>query len=198
MHYFGKGFPASLIHVQVDLFEVLDANLSRARLVTLIDELHDVLLTWRERQVLAEHLLQVTGCDVVLTLLVEESEAFGGFRIFAWLTQTLEPVIGDDALAELKVHSVSLGDQRVGLPQLLLNLTGSHLVEAEVLQNVPEQVVWDPVLIVLTVSVEAVFEVVSNLNWQVELLLLDVVPHLRNVQLLLSLLLLLLACSLHV
>ena len=57
--------------------------MSRPSLVTLGNEVHDVLISGRERQVLCQHGLDVLRSDDLSVSLVEEAEALFGLFILA-------------------------------------------------------------------------------------------------------------------
>ena len=66
-----------------------------------------------------------------------------------------------------KVNCVTLMELWVGSLEFILDVTWSHLVEAEVLKNVPEQSIRDDSFIVLLVVVKAFLEVVKDVSWKI-------------------------------
>lgn len=176
----------SLIHVKVDGLEVLNTNLTSASLVTLIDEFHNILLRWCKWQVLSKNLLKITSCDEMFSLLIKESEAFGGFSVFAWFTKSFEPVICNNMLAEGEINSVAISDLWIALSEFFLDVSWSHFVEAKVLQNVLEEMVWNPSLSLLVIAIKALLEIIEDLHWKLVVAWLDIISDLCNVQLLLD------------
>ena len=142
--------------------------MARATFVTLSNEIHHVLVGWREGQVLGQYRLDVLrGNDLAITF-VEEAEALFSLFVLARLrTDSLVPVIGHDMTNELEVDVVTLKDLGITLLELLLYVTRAHLVEAEVLKNVTEEVVRDGPFALLKVVIEAFLEVGSHLTGQV-------------------------------
>ena len=118
--------------------------MASAILVALVHELDHVLVCWRERQVLCKNGFDIlSGNDLTITL-VEKFIALLGFFIFATLsTDSPIPMEGDDVAHKGKVHGVTLQVIIVTLSKLLLDVARAHLVEAEVLQDVAEEVLWD-------------------------------------------------------
>ena len=68
---------------------------------------------------------------------------------------------------EREVDSVAFQNLRVTLFELLLDVSWTHSVEAEVLKNVPEQVVGDGELTLFKVVIKAFLEVGRHLGRQV-------------------------------
>ena len=104
------------------------------------DKVGDVLVRGRERQVLAQHGLDVRGRNHVAISFVKQFEAL--FRLGVLLgrpTVAFEPVRSDHVDAEIKGHSIAFEELRVGLLKRVFNVTGTHFVEPKVLENVSEE-----------------------------------------------------------
>ena len=100
--------------------------------------------------------------------LVEETEAFLGLFIFAsFLTNALIPVIGHNMFNEIEVHTVSLHNSHICLFKFFLDITRTHPVESEILQNITEQVIWNVHLSFLNIVIEAVLKIGCHLTRQV-------------------------------
>ena len=82
--------------------------MTSSRWVALCNEIDNVLLSWREWQVLAENGLDVLGVDDSGITFVEEFEALEGFSILSSFFESFEPVVGDDMLDKCEVNSVTL------------------------------------------------------------------------------------------
>ena len=132
----------SVVIVLVDLFEVTEGNLSCSILVTLGHEFLYVLIGGWEWKVVLQYGLDVGDRDGVLALLIEQVEAFLGLGILASILEASVPVPVDDVLAESEVHGVLVANFGVGLLQLSLNISWSHLVESKVGQNIPDTCTW--------------------------------------------------------
>ena len=142
--------------------------MARATLIALCDEVHNIRVSWREWKELGQHGLDLLMRDKLAVSLVEKSEALLGLLILACLgSDALIPVVGYDMLYKLEVHAVTLKDLRVALLKLIFNIAWAHLMEAKILQNVPEEVVRDGVLVLLKVVVEALLKICGHLRWQI-------------------------------
>ena len=83
--------------------------MTRARLVTLCNEVHHILIGGRERQVLRQHRFYILSSDKLSITLIEEAEAFLGFFIFTgFLADALIPMVGDHVFHKLEVNAVAL------------------------------------------------------------------------------------------
>ena len=153
---------------EVKLLEVLEGDGAGAALVALGDEVHDIGVGGREGQVLGEDRLDLLVGDEGTVTFVEKTEAlFGLFFLSGLRTEALVPMVGNDMLHKLEVDTVAIEDARVTLFEFFLDVARVHLVEAEVLQDVPEEVVRDRVLVLFTVVLEAVLQVSGHLGRQV-------------------------------
>ena len=142
--------------------------MARAPLITLSDEVHHILIRWWERQILGEHGLDVLRGNDLPVALVEQTEAL--FRLFVLASlgaDALVPVVCDDMLDKCEVNSVTFQEIWITLLELLLDLTRCHLVEAEVLNDVFEEVVGDGEFALFKIVVEALLEISGHLTGQV-------------------------------
>ena len=122
----------------------------------------------REGQVLYQGRLDVGISYNLPVSLVKETEAFLGFFVLTWLrTDALVPMVGHNVAHKLEVERISFWQIWVTLLKFFLDFSGAHAVEAEVLQDVLEELVWDGVLSLFQVVVEALFEVGGHVGRQV-------------------------------
>ena len=70
-----------------------------------------------------------------------------------------------------KVNCVTLMELWVGSLEFILDVTWSHLVEAKVLDDVPEEHIRYDAFILLVVEIEAFLEVIKHVGWQMILAL---------------------------
>ena len=139
-----------------------------AALVAFRHEIYHILVCGRERQVLSQDWLDVLRCDDLPVALVEEAEALLGLLVLARLrANALVPAVGDHVLHEGEIDGVALEDLRIALLELLLDVSRSHLVEAEVLEDVAEEVVGDGVLALHKIVVEALLQIGGHFARQV-------------------------------
>ena len=142
--------------------------MTRVSFVTLLDEVHHILVSGREWQVLGKDRLDVLSSDDLAVTLVEETEALLGLLILAWLGAYASiPVVRHNVLNESKVHGISLQDFRVTFLELLLDIAWAHSVEAEVLQDVFEEILGNGVFAFDQVVVKALLKISSHLTWQI-------------------------------
>ena len=73
----------------------------------------------------------------------------------------------DNVAHELEIDGVTLQNLGITLLEFLLNVTRSHPMEAEVLQDVAEEVVRNGVLTLLKIVIEALLQVGGHLGRQV-------------------------------
>ena len=125
-----------------------------SRWVTLSDEVEDVLLRWWERQVLTENWLDVLSVDDSSITLVEELEALKCLGVSTRLFDALKPVVCDDVFDEVEIDCVAAAKFVVRSLEFVIDVTWSHLMEAEVLENVPEESIRNDSFIVLLVVSE--------------------------------------------
>ena len=134
-------------------------------LIALSNEVNDILVTGREGQVLRKDRLNVLSGDHITVTLVEQSIALLGLFILSRLRfDTLVPVVGHDVFTKLQVHVSALLKINIALFKFFLNVTRAHLVEAEILKNVAEQVLRDERFIILTVVIKALFKIRGHLG----------------------------------
>ena len=153
---------------QVERLEVCQCDMTRVSFVTLLDEVHHILVSGREGQILGKDRLDVLGGDDLAVTLVEETEALLGLLVLTWLrADTPIPVVSHHVLNEGKVHGGALEDLRVTFLELLLDITRAHSVEAEVLQDVLEEIVRNGVFALNQVMVKALLEISSHLTRQI-------------------------------
>ena len=137
-----------------------------SRWVTLSDEVEDILLRWWEWQVLTEDWLDVLSVDDSSITLVEELEALKCLGVSTGLFDALKPVVCDDVFDEVEIDSVAAAKFVVRSLEFVIDVTRSHLVEAEVLENVPEESFGDDACSFLIVVGEALFEIVHDVSWE--------------------------------
>ena len=109
----------------------------------------------RELEVVREDEFEVVGGDVALVAFVEESEALAGLFDLA----VLVPADGDGRADEFEVDLGALAEVRVDLAQLVVDLLLRHLVETEVVQDVPEVRDADVPRVLLVVEFERVLQI---------------------------------------
>ena len=152
------------------MLEIVESHMTvaSARLITLSNEVHNVLIRGREGQVLGQDGLDVLRRDDLPVPLVEEAEALLGLLVLARFgTDASVPVESDDVPDELEVDVVLAQNVRVALLEFLLNIARTNPMEAEVLQDIPEQIVRNGVLSLLQVVIEALLQVGGHLGRQV-------------------------------
>ena len=94
--------------------------------------------------------------DELAITLVKQTEALLGLLILASLgTNSSVPMVRYDVLYEREVDAVALQNLGITLPELILNITRAHLVEAKVLKDVPEEVFRDSMFGLFKVVCEA-------------------------------------------
>ena len=136
--------------------------------VALGDEVDHVLVRRRERQVLGQDWLDILRRYELTITLIKETEALSGFFILTRLrSDALVPVVSDHVLHKREIDCVTLDDLRVTFLELLFDVARSHLMEAEVLQDIAEEVVRYGERAFLQVVIEALLEVSGHLGWQV-------------------------------
>ena len=142
--------------------------MTRVSFVTLLYEVHHILVSGWEGQVLGKDRLDVLGGDDLAVTLVEETEALLSLLVLTWLrADTPIPVVRHNVLNEGKVHGGALEDLGVALLELLLDIARAHSVEAEVLQDVFEEIVGNGELALDQVVVKALLEISSHLTWKI-------------------------------
>ena len=113
--------------------------MTSSRWVAFCDEIENILLCWWEWQVLAKYGLDVLCVDDSSVTLVEELEALESFSISAGLLETFEPVVSNNMLDKSEIDRVTLMELWVRSLKFIFDVTWSHLVETEVLENVSEE-----------------------------------------------------------
>ena len=122
----------------------------------------------REGQVLYQGRLDVGISYNLPVSLVKETEAFLGFLVLTWLrTDALVPMVSHNVAHKLEVERISFRQVRITFLEFFLDFSGAHAVEAEVLQDVLEELVWDGVLSLFQVVIEALLEVGGHVGRKV-------------------------------
>lgn len=141
--------------------------MSRAVGVALSNEVGDVLVRGRERQVLPQDGLDVGGSNHIAISLVKQFEALFCFGVFLGRsTMAFEPVRSDHMNAKVQRHSVALQKFGVWFLESIFNVTRAHLVEPKVLEDVSEEGVRDVANLLLVVVVETLDQVVEDFRGQ--------------------------------
>ena len=142
--------------------------MTRVRFIALSNEVHHILICGREGQILSENWLDILCSNHLTVALIEKSEAFFSLFVFASLrADTLVPVIGDNMFNEGKIDGVSSENFRVTFLELFFDVTRSHLMKAEVLQNISEEIIGNGEFSFFKIVVEAVLEIREHLGRQV-------------------------------
>ena len=107
--------------------------------VTFSDEFVYILFRDLKLQELSKYRLDVLRGNYSSITFVEQLKALECLSISSCFLESLEPMERNNMLNKGKVNCVTLMELWVRSLKFIFDVTRSHLVEAEVLKNVPEQ-----------------------------------------------------------
>ena len=135
--------------------------------ITLSDEFVYILFRNLKLQELSKNWLDVlSGYNTSITL-VEQFKALKGFSVSSSFLESLKPMERNYMFHEGKVNSIALVELWVCSFEFIFDVTWGHLVESEVLEDVPKESIGDNSCVFLIIIVKAFLEIVENISGEV-------------------------------